>query len=40
MLATTLVVVNAPVMTNRTKFIELLVWYLRPGTEEAGVSFP
>lgn len=26
-------------MTNRTKIIELLVWYLRSGTEEAGVSF-
>lgn len=34
-----IIVVNAPVMTNRTKIIELLVWYLRSGTEEAGVSF-
>lgn len=41
MLATALIiVVNAPVVTNRTKTIELLVWYLRPDTEEEGVSSP
>lgn len=40
MLATMLIiVVNAPVMTKRTKITEPLVWQLRPGTEEAGVSF-
>lgn len=39
MLTTTLIIViNAPVMTNRTKIIELVVWNLRPGTEETGVS--
>jgi len=41
MLATTFIaVVNAPIVTNRTKIVELLVWYLGPGTEEAGVFFP
>lgn len=41
MLTTTLIiVVNAPVMTNRTKIIEMVVWNLRPGTEDTGVSFP
>lgn len=35
-----IIAINAPVMTNRTKSIELVVWNLRPGTKDIGVSFP
>lgn len=38
--ATLIIVVNGPVMTNRTKITEPVVWNLRPGTEDTGVSFP
>lgn len=41
MLATTLIIIIiAPVVTNRTKINELLLRSFRTVTEEAGVSFP